>query len=315
VATLEPGVTPEYLAFSEIGVDVAVRIQHLPAADEKIGVRPVGEYPGGMAANAACAFAALGGRAGVVSTIGRDDHATLALADLAARGVSTRWVHAVDEPTFWTLALLSDDGNKSLLEFPMPSPGAKYEHFDASALDGVAFIHVVADEGESALGVMSEARSRGITTALDLETPGLDVPCLGRLLGQTDILFINAAAARAFGTDPAAAIVALHELGPSTVLLTRGGAGCLLSEPAGHLSELPAHRVTAVDATGAGDCFAGAFAYGRTRGWPDAESAQLANLMAALSTTALGSRGHLATLTELGVLARENGLSVGARLP
>ena len=313
--TVEAGLTPEYLAFSVISVDIAVRIPHLPAADEKIGVQPLGEYPGGMAANAACAFAALGGRAGVVSTVGRDDHASFALADLASRGVDTRWVHSVDEPTFWTLALLVEDGDKTLLEFPMPSPAAKYEHFDSSALEGVKLIHIVADEGEPSLGVLSEARRRGITTALDLETLGLDVPCLGEMLAQTDILFINAAAARAFGAEPAAAIIALRALGPSTVRLTRGAAGCILSEPSGRLTELPAHRVTAIDATGAGDCFAGAFAYGHTRGWPDVESAQLANLMAALSMTALGPRGHLATLAELGARARADGLSVAARLP
>ncbi len=306
---------PEYLAFSDISVDVAVRIPHLPEADEKIGVLPMGQYPGGMAANAACAFAALGGRAGVVSTVGRDEHATFALADLAARGVDTRWVYPVDEPTFWTLALLGKDGDKTLLEFPMPSPAAKYEHFDLTALDGVRFIHVVADEGEPSLPVMTEARRRGITTGLDLETLGLDVPCLDDLLSLTDVLFVNSAAARAFAAEPAAAADVLRRRGPVTILLTRGAAGCLLSEPSGHLVELPGHPVAAVDATGAGDCFAGAFAYGRLRGWPDLESAQLANLMAALSTTALGSRGHLATLVEIGARAREDGLAVAARLP
>jgi len=314
VPASEARATPEYLAFSDISVDIAVRIPHLPALDEKIGVEPKGEYPGGMAANAACAFAALGGRSGVVSTVGRDDHAAFALADLASRGVDTRWVHPVDEPTFWTLALLVEDGDKTLLEFPMPSPAAKYEHFDLSALEGVSFIHVVADEGEPSLGVLSEARRRGITTALDLETLGLEVPCLRELLAQTDILFVNSAAARAFGVEPADAIVALRALGPATVLLTRGASGCLLSEPSGQMSELPAHRVAAIDSTGAGDCFAGAFAYGHTRGWPDVESAELANLMAALSTTALGSRGHLATVTELAICARADGLSVASRL-
>lgn len=305
----------EYLAFSAICVDIAVRIHHLPAADEKIAVQPMGQYPGGMAANAASAFAALGGRAGVVSTVGRDVHARFSLADLASRGVDTRWVHAVEEPTFWTLALLTANGDKTLLEFPMPSPAAKYKHLDREALDGIAFIHVVADEGEPSLAVLAEARRRGITTALDLETLGLDMPCLNDLLGLTDVLFVNSAAARTFGPHPASAIEALRRRGPSTILLTQGEAGCILSEGPGRLVELPAHPVTAVDATGAGDCFAGAFAYGRVRGWPDVESAELANLMAALSTTAFGSRGHLASASELGAAARAAGLSVAARLP
>lgn len=188
---------PEYLSFSDISVDIAVRIDHLPAPDEKIAVQPMGEFPGGMAANAACAFAVLGGRAGVVSTVGRDSHAEFALADLASRGVDTQWVYSVNEPTFWTLALLTHDGDKSLLEFPMPDPAAKYEHFEWSALEGVRFIHVVADEGKPALAILAEARRRGITTALDLETLGLDVPCLDELLGLTDVLFVNSEIGRA----------------------------------------------------------------------------------------------------------------------
>ncbi len=312
--TAQPG-APEYLTFSDISVDLAVRIPHLPAPDEKIAVVPAGEYAGGMAANAACAFAALGGRAGVVSAVGDDDHGSFSLADLAARGVDTRWVCKVDEPTFWTLALLGQDGDKTLLEFPMPAPALKYREFEFAALEGVRFIHVVADEGAPALGVLAEARRRGITTALDLETLGLEVPELNELLALTDVLFVNTAAARAFGSEPGLALEALHALGPNTILLTQGAAGCILRESSGLLLQISAHAVTALDTTGAGDCFAGAFAFGRVRGWPDPESAQLANLMAALSTTALGSRGHLATLEELGRAARADGLAVAARLP
>ncbi len=307
--------TPEYITFSDISVDIAVRIPHLPAPDEKIAVEPLGEYPGGMAANAACAFSALGGRAGVVSAIGDDAHGKFSLADLEARGVDTRWVYTVAEPTFWTLALLGHDGDKSLLEFPMPAPALKYEQFDTASLDGVSFIHVVADEGAPALGVLAEARRRGITTALDLETLGLEVPRLTELLALTDVLFVNTAAAQEFASDPRVAIDALHALGPETILLTRGAAGCFLRESSGLVLRIPGHAVTALDTTGAGDCFAGAFAFGRVRGWTDPESAQLANLMAALSTTAIGSRGHLATMEELGRAARADGLAVAARLP
>lgn len=306
---------PEYLALGTISVEVAVRVAHLPSAGEKVRLEPIGEYPGGMAANAASAFAALGGRAGAAGTIGHDDHARASLADLARRGVDTRWVQSVDEPTFHTIALVGPRGDTALLEFPIPEPGRVYECLESSALDGLRFLHVVASEGAPALDVLREARRRGVTTALDLEAFGLEVPCLAELLAEADVLFVNLSGARHFGTDVADSLDAFRAAGPATVLVTRGAAGCILASPERDAIEISGHQVAAVDATGAGDCFAGAFAFGYTQGWPDAESAELANLMAALSTTAVGSRGHLATQAELGAVARSLGLAVGTRLP
>lgn len=313
--TPSSGGTPEYLAFGTISVEVAVRVERLPSAGEKMSLEPIGEFPGGMAANAAAAFAALGGSAGVAGTIGDDAYGRASLADLASRGVDTRWVQTVREPTFHTIALVSQSGDSALLEFPIPAPGRAYECLEPGAFDGLRFIHVVASEGAPALGVLREARRRGITTALDLEVFGLQVSCLGELLKETDILFVNASGAQHFGTPLNEALAALRSAGPATILVTLGAAGCVLAGPTGDPLRIPAHPVTSLDATGAGDCFAGAFAYGVTRGWPDADSADLANLMAALSTTAVGSRGHLATPAQLGAIARSTGLPVGVRLP
>lgn len=307
--------SPEYLAFSGVTIDLAVRVPHVPQPGERIGMVPLGEYAGGMAGNAASAFAMLGGAAGVVSTVGDDVRGRIAVDDLRARGVGTTWICTVGEPTLWTIALLTPEGDRTLLEFPVPVPEAKYKRFPAVALEGVRFIHVGASEGASALPVMEQARRHGATVALDLESLGVEIAAIPKMLAASDVVFVNARAIRAFGDDVLTAVERLHGLGPSTVLATGGATGCTLRAQDGRISRIPAHAVTPVDTTGAGDCFAGAFAFGRTRGWPDEESAQLANLMAAISTTAMGSRGHLATQEELGVLARDAGLAVSRRLP
>nr|MBA3959270.1 hypothetical protein [Chloroflexota bacterium] len=88
---------------------------------------PIGEYAGGMAGNAASAFSRLGGAAGVVSTVGDDARGRMAVYDLHSRGVDTKWICLVDEPTLWTIALLTTEGDRTLLEFPAPAPDAKYE--------------------------------------------------------------------------------------------------------------------------------------------------------------------------------------------
>ncbi len=61
---------------------------------------------------------------------------------------------------------------------------------------------------------------------------------------------------RFFGdeADPESYLERFHELGPTVVVLTMGREGVLLSD-AGAVSHVPARRVEAVDATGAGDAF------------------------------------------------------------
>lgn len=59
-------------------------------------------------------------------------------------------------------------------------------------------------------------------------------------------------------TDPDAVIDWSHQQGAKSVVLKLGAQGALISEPTNEIRLLiPGHRVAAVDATGAGDCFCG----------------------------------------------------------
>lgn len=151
-------------------------------------------------------------------------------------------------------------------------------------------------------------------TSLDMEGDASGKKGLPELLELIDLLFVNAAAAMSIDSDPWKAIRHFHALGVATVILTRGAQGCLLSDRSGHEYVIAGHKVETKDTTGAGDCFAGAFAFGRIRGLSDLESAELANLMAAMSTTAFGSRGALLSASKLSQLAREKGYAWWRRL-
>ncbi len=61
------------------------------------------------------------------------------------------------------------------------------------------------------------------------------------------------------------------------------------------------YDVDAVDTTGAGDVFHGAFLYGLLQGWTVERTLDLSNAAAALNCTALGARGGVTGLD--GVLA------------
>ncbi len=72
------------------------------------------------------------------------------------------------------------------------------------------------------------------------------------------------------------------------MVLKCGAEGAILAtRKARH--RLPAHQVAAVDATGAGDCFAGNFLARLLAGDAPLEAARYANAAAALSTTGYGA--------------------------
>jgi len=91
-----------------------------------------------------------------------------------------------------------------------------------------------------------------------------------------------------FGGDAAGAVAACHRAGASGVVLKLGAEGCIVSDGA-RQQHVPAHRVTPVDATGAGDCFDGAFATRLLAGDDPFAAAAYANVAAALATTGFGA--------------------------
>jgi len=92
-----------------------------------------------------------------------------------------------------------------------------------------------------------------------------------------------------FGTQSPDEIVdRLHALGTPVVALKLGSEGCLVSD--GQRRErIAGRRVVAVDATGAGDCFDGAFVVRLLRGDDPFAAARYANIAASIATTGFGA--------------------------
>jgi ribokinase len=153
--------------------------------------------------------------------------------------------------------------------------------------------------------VLEWARRAGATTILD-PAPACALPAA--MLRNVDYLTPNQSeacvlAGRAGETieepEPAREIAAcLIAGGPANVILKLGGQGCLVVSAAGS-RHFPAHPVTAVDTTAAGDVFNGAFAAALARGEPVAEAAAWANAAAAISVTRPGAQTSIPTREEV----------------
>jgi sugar/nucleoside kinase (ribokinase family) len=82
------------------------------------------------------------------------------------------------------------------------------------------------------------------------------------------------------------------------VVVTVGERGVLYLED-GELRRLPAFPARAVDTTGAGDIFHGAFAYGVLQGWGLSRTVRFAAIAAALSVARAGGRASIPALEEV----------------
>jgi 2-dehydro-3-deoxygluconokinase len=112
-------------------------------------------------------------------------------------------------------------------------------------------------------------------------------------------------AALLFGREqPDAILDACHADGAPLVVLRCGAKGCVVSD--GHRRErIAGHAVKAIDATGAGDCFDGAFAARLVAGDDPFTAARYANAAAALATTGYGAVAPLPRHHEVAALLRE----------
>ena len=108
---------------------------------------------------------------------------------------------------------------------------------------------------------------------------------------------MEAAAAAFPGADPALAARTMLDWGPGLVAVTCGAQGAVACTPAATVAH-PGYPATAVDTTGAGDCFCAAFLAGYCWGWPLDEILAFANAAAACSVGALGARGGLPTVAQ-----------------
>jgi len=107
-----------------------------------------------------------------------------------------------------------------------------------------------------------------------------------------------------FGTgDSDAVIAACRSVGARGIVYKRGAEGCVVDD--GRTREIvPPHRVATVDATGAGDCFDGAFAARLAAGDDPFAAARYANAAAAIATTGYGAVDPLPRPRDVDALLR-----------
>jgi sugar/nucleoside kinase (ribokinase family) len=264
---------------------------------------PAREISGGCAGNTAAGIAALGGRAGFVGQVARDQLGEFYRHDLTAAGVEfTTPAADVGVPTARSMILVTPDGQRTMNTFL----GAA-QHLPSSALDeeqirGSAAIYL---EGYlwdpetpryAMVRAIEIAHGAGRKVAFTLS----DTFCIERhrdgfaeLIdgGRIDVLFANEAEIQALAGVPhlETAIAAVRGK-VETLVVTRGEHGAIATRGQ-ERAQVPAEPVEeVVDTTGAGDLFAAGYLFGYTRQRTLEESLRLGAIAAAEVISHYGAR-------------------------
>jgi len=260
---------------------------------------------GGDTSNTAIAAARQGARAGYLTALGADRFGDLLLDLWRREEVDASEVkRSADAPTGIYFVTHSDAGHQfhyyragSAASRITPAD-LPLDYIRAAQILHVSAISQAISESacETVFAAMDAAHAGGLQICFDTNLR-LKLWSLDRARNAIDGAIRRADILRPALDDaqkltgleaPDAILDHFLEMGPKLVVMTMGRDGVLLgSREARH--RLSAHRVDAVDATGAGDTFNGSFLARLIAGDAPLEAARYANAAAALSTTGYGA--------------------------
>ena len=285
--------------------DTAIFVDAFPGPGEEVRVRKLEGFPGGKGANTAVAAARVLGRGSVsfAGAVGDDEFERPLRESLAAEGVDARGVLTVKGRRTGNAFVVVDRGGAKAI----------HSHFGANAAFSVGDL---ADPGvaralSSSSGVvvmdvplevaLAAAKGAKANRATVFYSPGVRARGSRRLLDRvfrlSDHLVLDRAElSRLDGREPAEAARALQREHPGLVVVgTLGRGGSVVARNGGALAvppvDLGALGLRAVNSTGSGDAFLGAYASFSVLGLTPEEAAGWGNLAGALKAASEETRG------------------------
>jgi sulfofructose kinase len=250
---------------------------------------------GGPAANAAVAVSRLGLTAAFYGYLGCDPFGDLHLQELNAEHVGTSLICRGNTRTPVSAVVVKPDGQRTLVNYNAHR-GLRELHPDFWGHCRPAVILFDGWEPDIALQLLQQTRQRAIPTVLDAGSVHHGTRVLAPLV---DYLVCSEKFARDYADVQIAeqALPCLHELADK-VVVTCGQDG-LLWQNGDQRGKMPAFSVAAVDTTGAGDAFHGAFAAGLCKRLTWNALLRYASAVAALCCTKNGARNGLPWKSEV----------------
>lgn len=255
--------------------------------------------PGGQVASAMVTCARLGMRSKYIGTLGDDDRGVVQIESLRSSGVNLDDIEIRPNCPNQSAYILVDQttGERTVLWHRDDCLRIDPASLTPEKITCARLLHIDGHDTPAVARAAEIARRHEIPVTVDVDTiyPGFD-----RVLPNIDYLIASSEFPSRWTHEPdpfRALAMIQNEYGMRVAAMTLGAHGALARSD-GRFIYSAGYVVDSIDTTGAGDVFHGAFCYSVIESMPLAEALAFSNAMAALNCTALGARGHIATVQE-----------------
>ena len=300
-------------------IDMITYAKRLPEGGETVTGDTFALGFGGKGANQAVMARRCGAQVTMVNTLGDDVFGDTTLQNFKEQGVDTRFIARVPGASGVAPIWVEPSGRNRIICVPGANNAMTVEQVESAMAElsdnskqpnksnGIdVLIGQLEIPQHVTEAAFRSAQTRGIPTILN---PAPFAPISDELISASDWIAPNEsefAALHPQGLQPSSDEIIqdfARNIG-KRLLVTLGEAGAAYSDKGGPVIRVSAPAVTAVDTTGAGDSFVGAFAYALASGFSEAQAIQLGCLCASKGVTRFGTQSSYPTVDEAAELIR-----------
>ena len=313
MSNVKPWHRYDILGIGVVAVDDIIYLDRFPEPDSKMVVGARRREGGGLTATALVAASRLGAKCAYAAMLGTDELSAWSVAELEREGVDCSAVIRKEgvAPCHSTILVVRETGQRTILSGISGMKSFPVEAVTEALVSQAKVLFLDHTQGEGGLKAARLAGKLGIPVVADIESAR--DPGTAALAAAADHLIASEEYGRevcgAKGTggakgaggegEPARAVAAMAGAERACAAVTAGASGCWYSEKGGPAVHVPAYRVKAVDTTGCGDVFHGAYAAVIARGGGVAEAVRVATAAAAIKATRPGGRSGIPGMDEV----------------
>ena len=291
----------DIIGFGAIAVDDLLYVPAFPQPNSKIEVAKRERQGGGLAGTALVAASRLGARSAYFGLLGQNDLSDFTIREFAREGVDTSLCPRTNnaQPIYSTIIVDKSTSERTILysleNFTPPEPALipvdllknyKLMFVDTYFLSILEYLVEISHACDTP--VIADIENHRI----------MDYP---DALNAIDYLILSKELAIQISASCTPQEI-LHKLNSSQrrcTVITEGKLGCWFQEKNGGVYHMPAFKVSAVDTTGCGDVFHGAYAAAIVRDEINATAVIQASAAAAIKATKPGGRAGIPDLAAL----------------
>lgn len=293
--------------FGSINIDYFVESQHLPNFGETIYGEDFFLSFGGKGANQAVAAARLGGNVSLFGSIGNDAQKDLLLSHFSKENVNIDHLNVVDDISTGAAFIQLYDGDNRIIIVPGANQKTDQDYMNDSLealLEHDIFVFQLEIPLETVAALIEILHQHKKTIILD-PAPMQQLPL--DLIDKVTFLTPNEHEVATIIGDSAHLEDKMRDYA-NQMIVTFGAEGVKYHDGQ-KIVTIPTKKVKAVDTTGAGDTFTGAFAVALSEEKSLRESIEFGTVAGSLSVTKKGAQSGMPLRSEIQAIFTEGGSS------